>query len=404
MAKAIEKQSNKMKTKNTSTPDTKLRFLYSLLFIFLIALPLPAGASKKSDGNQILAIGTSVIRKENLAKAKKNAISQALMKGIEDYLVRRLGSEGMVNNFQRLVHEIIPVARENIENFHILAEDQTGDVYKILVRLKINKKVIDEKLRRAGLVSIKGPATKMLFMISEADERGTRYWWKYPEDASAMSSIELALHNAFQDRGFSPINRRVNIPEAEFSEDMRSSDLSADAILTWGKLFSADVVICGRTKVMDEEDVSLTLKAIDVIKGSLIYQGMHIEPILKDPEGNAQMIETLKRLVNHLAIRLTPAIVKAAGPARKESIVLEATLTGLKTYRQFIDFRNFLRKDVTGVKSVKQTRVRKNSISFEIEFEGDGNKFLERVMNHENLPLLLDFNRTEDEKIIFEVQ
>ena len=112
-----------MKNKNTSTPDTKLHFLYSLLCIFLIALPLPAGASKKSDDNQILAIGTSVIRKENLAKAKKKAISQALMKGIEDYLVRRLGSEGMVNNFQRLVHEIIPVARENIENFHILAED-----------------------------------------------------------------------------------------------------------------------------------------------------------------------------------------------------------------------------------------------------------------------------------------
>lgn len=393
-----------MKNKITSTPYTKLHFLCLLLSIFLIAIPLSARASKKSDGNQILAIGTSVIQKKNLAKAKEEAISQALMKGIEDYLVRRLGSEGMVINFQRLVHEIIPVARENIENFHILAEDQTKNAYKILVRLRINKKVIDEKLRRAGLVIIKGPATKMLFMISEADERGTRYWWKDPEEASAMSSIELALHNAFQDRGFSPINRRVNIPEAEFSEDMRSSDLSDNAILTWGKLFSADVVICGRTKIMDEEDASLTLKAIDVTEGSLIYQGMRIEPILKDTQGNAQMIETLKKLVKHLAIRLTPAIIKAAGPAREESVVLEATLTGLKTYRQFIDFRNFLRKDVTGIKSVKQTRVRKDSISLEIEFEGDGNKFLERIMNHENLPLLLDFNQTEDEKIIFEVQ
>ncbi len=376
----------------------------SLPCIFLFIHPLSTEASEKLEQNEIFAIGTGAIHRGNLAQAKEKALSQALMKGMEDYLVHRLGSEGMVNNFQRLVREIIPGAREEIENFHILAENQSEKEYKILVRLRINKKVIDEKLRRAGLVIMKGHAIKVLFMISETLEEQARYWWKDPEEPAAMSAIELVLHNAFQERGYNPINRRLNIPEAEFPEDMRTLDLTDENILTWGGLFSADVVIRGRTGVIDEKEVFLILKAMAVNEGGLICQGMHIEPFEMDSEGNAEIAGTLEKLVDYLASRLTPAIVQAAGSAQQEIQTLEVTLTGLEAYRQFVDFRNFLRKYVTGVKSMKQTRVRKDSISIEVEFEGDENKFMESVLNHENLPLLLDFKLTEDGKILLEVE
>jgi len=383
---------------------SRLLLICSLLCISLFTSPQSAEASKKSEGVEILAIGTGAIHRENLAQAKDKALSQALMKGMEDYLVRRLGREGMVNNFQRLVQEIIPGAREGIENFHILAENRAENKYKILVRLRINKKVIDERLRIAGLVTMEGPSIRVLFMISETQEGQPLYWWKNPEEPSAMGAVELILHNAFQERGFSLINRQVNIPEIEFSDEMRSTDLTDENILTWGRLFSADVVIRGRTGIIDDKEVFLTLKAMSVNEGRLICQGMHIEPIEADREDSAKISEALKKLANYLASKLTPAIFRAAGSGHKETQILDVTLTGLKTYRQFVDFRNFLRKDVPGVKSVKQTRVRKDSISIEVKFEGDGNKFMENVLNHENLPLLLDFNRTEDGKILLEVE
>jgi len=383
---------------------SRLLLICSLLCISLFTSPQSAEASKKSEGVEILAIGTGAIHRENLAQAKDKALSQALMKGMEDYLVRRLGREGMVNNFQRLVQEIIPGAREGIENFHILAENRAENKYKILVRLRINKKVIDEKLRIAGLVTMEGPSIRVLFMISETQEGQPLYWWKNPEEPSAMGAVELILHNAFQERGFSLINRQVNIPEIEFSDEMRSTDLSDENILTWGRLFSADVVIRGRTGIIDDKEVFLTLKAMSVNEGRLICQGMHIEPIEGDREDSAKISEALKKLANYLASKLTPAIFQAAGSGHKETQILDVTLTGLKTYRQFVDFRNFLRKDVPGIKSVKQTRVRKDSISIEVEFEGDENKFMESVLNHENLPLLLDFNRTEHGKILLEVE
>jgi hypothetical protein len=393
-----------MDTIPIKTTFSRLLLICPLLCISFFIFPHSAEALKKSEGTEILAIGTGAIHGGNLAQAKEKALSQALMKGMEDYLVRRLGREGMVNNFQRLVQEIIPGARDGIENFHILAENRTEDAYKILVRIRINKKVIEEKLRIAGLVTMEGPAIRVLFMISETQEGQTRYWWKDPEEPSAMSAIELILHNAFQERGFSLINRQVNIPEVEFSDEMRSTDLTDENILTWGKLFSADVVIRGRTGIIDDKEVFLTLKAMSVNEGHLICQGMHIEPIETVPDGSAKISEALKKLANYLASKLTPAIFQAAGLGHKKTHILDVTLTGLKNYGQFVDFRNFLRKEVPGIKSVRQTRVRKNSISIEVEFEGDENKFIASVLNHENLPLLLDFSRTEDGKILLEVE
>jgi hypothetical protein len=219
-----------------------------------------------------------------------------------------------------------------------------------------------------------------------------------------MSATELVLHNAFQERGFSPINRRLNIPETEFPDEMTSPDLTDQNILTWGRLFSADVVISGKTGIIDENEAFLSLKAMSVQEGGLICQGMHIEQIETDREGNAKVTEALEKLGNYLALKLTPAIVQAAGPKQQEVQTLDVTLTGLTTYRQFMDFRNFLKKNVSGIISIKQTKVTKDSISMEIDYKGDENKFIKSVLNHEKLPLLLDHTLTEDGKILLEVQ
>ena len=69
-----------------------------------------------------------------------------------------------------------------------------------------------------------------------------------------------------------------------------------------------------------------------------------------------------------------------------------------------MDFRDFLVKNVTGVKSVKQTRVKKDSIYMEVQFKDDENKFMERVLNHANLPFLLDHRLTEEGTILIEVK
>lgn len=121
------------------------------LSILNTCLPI-ATTSAMGGQDEILVIGTGRINDGNVARARRAAISEALIKGVEAYLARRLGRQGMINNFPRLLQNVIPKAREEVENFRILAEEKVEAQYKIFVRVKINKELMDEKLREIGLV------------------------------------------------------------------------------------------------------------------------------------------------------------------------------------------------------------------------------------------------------------
>lgn len=379
-------------------------FIFFLLCFFLPEVPfLHAETEGKPSENEVFAIGTGTIVSGNLARAKERAVSQALTRGVENYLVRRLGKQGVANNFQRLIQEIIPKAEEDIENFHILAEDQIGAKWKVLVRLRINGKFLNERLRQAGIVFTEGPPLKLLFLVSETRGGNVSCWWRDPETRSALSPTELALHSLFQERGFRPINRVLSIPEAEYTEDMVSADLQDIGILKWGTLFSADVVIYGQAEVIEEKEVSISLEAFDVSQGVRIGQDILSEPVMEGPEGREGIIETIDRAVKLLAARLTPTIIRVSVSDQKMVNSVEITIKGLTNFRQFSLLRDFLRKDVTGVKSVRQTRIRKDSISIAIEFTGDKYELLGRVLNHENLPLEINFHQTEEGEIVLTV-
>ena len=383
----------------------KLISVFSMLFVVFSGTAFSdAEIQGKPMTKKILAIGTSSVVKGNPALAKKTAISKALMKGVENYLVYRLGSQGVVNNFQRFIEEILPGVKEEVESFHILTEKQIGDEYKVLLQLSINEKATDEKLREAGLIFMEGSSIKVLFLVSEAKDETISYWWEEPEVHSALSPIELVLSKVFQKRGFNPVNRALNAPMTEYPKALRSPELEDADVLRWGKLFSSDVVIYGQTSIVEEREISLTLNAFDVNQGVQISQDYEVEQVEEGIEVNEQKIEILERLVDHLAERLTPVIVRTVRHDHEKTHQFEITLKGLTSLKQFRIFRDFLRKDILGVRSVRQTRVRKNSISVAIEFQGERDKFLDYILNHEGLPFPLNVVQTKEGKILFRIE
>ncbi|MGD9034344.1 MAG: hypothetical protein PVH02_16865, partial [Desulfobacteraceae bacterium] len=338
----------------------------------------------------------------NVAKARKMAIAEALVKGVEEYLGRRLGSQTMINNFPRLLQDVIPRAREEIENFHILAEERMDKKYKILVRVKVNDKVMEEKLREIGVIFMEGPPIKVLFLVSQTDtrEEKTLYWWKAPETDSALSLVELALHRVFQERGFQPISRLLRTPEGGYFPEMKALDLSDEDAIRWGELFSADVVVRGRCEIIGGDEVSIVLKALHVEHSIMIGRDMQSERMADGAGDMEQIVETIEIAVNNVASRLTPEIMTAIELPETETAQLSLSLKGLRSFRQFREFKDFLEKRVPGVKSVRQTRLRGNSVSLAVEFLGDEEKFVERVSSHEKLPFKADWAKTEEGEIV----
>jgi hypothetical protein len=377
----------------------------AIILIFL-SPPSMAQTDKKRGQSEILVIGTGIIAGGNVAKAKQTAISQALMLGVEDYLTKRLGDLGMINNFPRLINNVIPGAKDVIENFNILAEERTDAVYKILVRVKINENVMEQKLRETGLILMKGPPIKILFLVSqvEPEKEENTYWWGDPQSVSGLTLTELALHRIFQERGLRPINRLLNMPEGDFSPGMSDLNLSDENAIQWGVIFAADVVIHGRSEIFDGFGVILRLSVVDVKKGLLVYQDTEIERAEADSDNREQLIESVENVISKIAIRMIPPIIKAMEPPEENIQQLEISLKGLKNFQQFRAYRDFLKKEIEGVKSVRQTRIRGDAMSISVEFTGDREQFLDRATTHENLPFDVELKINEDGEIEIKIQ
>jgi hypothetical protein len=101
---------------------------------------------------------------------------------------------------------------------------------------------------------------------------------------------------------------------------------------------------------------------------------------------------------------MIPPIIKAMEPPEENIQQLEISLKGLKNFQQFRAYRDFLKKEIEGVKSVRQTRIRGDAMSISVEFTGDREQFLDRATTHENLPFEVELKIDEDGEIVIKIQ
>ncbi|MBW1912231.1 MAG: hypothetical protein JRI43_03465, partial [Deltaproteobacteria bacterium] len=147
---------------------------------------------------------------------------------------------------------------------------------------------MEERLRETGLVLMEGPPLSILFLVSGEDiseEGKISYWWKEPDSNSGLSNTELALHRVFEERGFSPVNR-LDLPQEGYSPEMIRLDLTDESAIRWGKLFSADVVIVGRSEIIGGETVRVILKALNTAEEVMIYQDIQTDRVNEIDEGS----------------------------------------------------------------------------------------------------------------------
>jgi len=385
----------------------KVSAFWSLLVLTGILIPfsLTFGEPEKEEGT-VLVIGSAPLVSGNIAKAKAQAINEAMRLGVERYMVQRLGSDGMINNFHRVVYEVLPRAGELIENFNVLAEDQSEGDYKILVRIKINEKVLDERLKKMGLIMMEGPPIKILFMVSqiqvERDE--VLYWWNDPQASSGLTPVELALHRVFQARGFTPINRLLYFPEGDYSDEMKNFELSDKEVIQWGRIYSADVVLYGKCLVSGGCSVSVDLRALGVKSGAVIAQGVRAEYMDENVKDMEELMGLIEKAVDEVAAVLVPAIVRETVAEKPAPARLEIALSGFGSFRQVKEIMEFLRSNVEGVQSVRQARIKGRSIFLSIEFLGDEASFLETVSRTKGLSFDMAVERTEEGTILFNIR
>jgi len=382
----------------------QIKFVFFIFFFaFLISsLPLSQTLAEDRRGkDECFAIGTGTIVKGNLVQGKKSAIGDALRKGVEGYLVRLLGNQSVTTHFESLSQGIIPSIDQEIENFHILAEQQVGNRYHVFVKMKINENSMAEKLRETGIFQTVHQSVKVLFMVSESRGPVEVFWWRDAEANSALTPIELALHGVFQDRGFNPVNRIMDLPPSSaLLSGQAAATLRPQEAIQWGRLFKADAVVYGKSLILDDKLI-LNLKALDVRKGSQICEKSGSEKVPPGTVNSEQILDIMRKCVNRLAVDLCPCILKNINTEPEAARKLDVTLANISQPRQFQTFSEFLKTHIPGVKTIIPSRISDDSMSATIDFQGDRITFIGLVMNHQNLPFPLHLGQTDTENILF---
>lgn len=366
-----------------------------IIFFWLLAAGLGPGSAwaasePKAQDDELLCIGRGAIVSANLALARDSAVANALTKGMEAYLLARLGPEVFAAHFQRLIQEVLPGARDAVGNYHILGEEQSGNQVEILVRLRVDKRVVEKRLMEAGILKSEESARKVLFLVSERKKGEISYWWQDPELRSAMTATDVALHNVFQEKGFAPVQRTMGPIQSDLPLKKGVSELSPQEAADWGRAFEADLVILGETDIPSSGPAVIRLRVADVGLAKILCQEDRVFPAERLTGEEGGMVKGLESMVSETVSALTPCLVRSGKSDEPALIRLSVRLENLHSLREATVFRGFLSKDVSGVQSVKQTRMKKDSVSFEVEFKGTQETFLNQVLNHENPPFPLE--------------
>jgi hypothetical protein len=357
---------------------------------------------EQQESNEILVIGTAKIIGGNEAAEREEALSDALKKGVEGYLVKRIGSRGIINNFQKIVHDLVPKSKELVDNFFILSEARLEKELRILVRIRLNENLIDKKMKEYDFIFFEGVPPKVLFLIGQiGPQPGEKtYWWQDLQHPTSPNRIDSYFAKLFEESGLQTVNRFSQTPAQDLAPEMSGLELNEDQLHQWGGLFNAEVVLYGTYEGTAYKEVIINLSALDVRKGTWILKDHLIE---KGLEGT-DLTQLTEKAVYKISRRMAPLIVKAFESQEIKTQQFEVTVTGLKSLKQFREIKEFLEKKVKGTQLVKQTGSRGDSVSIIIEYLGDPQKYLAQLANQQSLSFKFSVEKADEGKFIFNIR
>ncbi|MGM0383503.1 MAG: hypothetical protein ACQEQO_08450 [Thermodesulfobacteriota bacterium] len=400
----IKNSKNNMeeKARNPYFFNTVGVFLYigiflSLLFMAISIFDKNSLAQEKTDviADERIVAGTGKIVNANIALARNEAISQAFLKAVEEYLFQTLGRQDIADNFQQLDEEILSQTKEEIQDYQIISEFTTDKYVKILMKVRVDKAMLEKKLQNMKIREVDAVQISVLFLVSEKKEDlSAIYWWGDPTNQTSLTQTELYLSKVFEDKGFRVINRSFFPPEESHDESMYHLTLTNEAAVKWGKLLSAQIVITGQANLYETSKPSIFFKALKVADGTVIAASYR-EGMLNSDIAHEQ--NAMELTINNWANDMIPRIIEAAKPTQTDVNQIFVTIKGIRGYGEFLHFKEFLRNNVPEIQSVLERRLKRDSVKVSVKVKEDSKGLAEKLLNHPKKPFSFEINDVSDQ-------
>lgn len=131
-----------------------------------------------------------------------------------------------------------------------------------------------------------------------------------------------------------------------------------------------------------------------MMDGTVIVQGYR-EGILDSNQREDK--SAIELAINSWAHDMISDIINAFKPAQNVINRIIVMIKGLKTYREFRDFKEFLRKDFPEIRSVLDRSLKRDLVKVAVEVEGGSKRLAEKVRSHPKKPLSFEINEVSDQ-------
>jgi len=342
-----------------------------------------AGAGGKTRGPfTVDIIGRGRIYRDDLAKARSNAIADALQGVVEKAVGLVLSTASVVEDFQLLSDQVYNQTEAFISHYKVLTESTSGGYYRVLVRATVSLSAIQDRLQTTGVLRTDKELPMLLFFLSEQNvgQSSPTFWWSQASSGSDLSVAEKALSEHMRNKGF-PITDRSKInQDVDLEPAYMRSELSDDDAANLGKQLGADVVIIGEGVARRSGNVSdmnigsiqarVSARAIRTDNGMTLASSEETKGVAGGDDG-AGGREALALSASAVAQDLTRQIMSKWREDPQQAVSVGLVVKGIREYADFVRFRKHLKNDIRGVKNVHLLSITTDEAKMDVEFAGN---------------------------------
>ena len=331
-------------------------FFKDKFFLFILLPALVFGFSgnliAQDSAMVVQAIGTGIIRDKDVAAARDEALSNAMVSSVQRAAADLVSVETIVLNFKKLDETIFANNGDYILEYKVLAENMSGKTYRIMVEATLFSEKIKNILSTLETVSTEKDLPKVLFFLAEKniDDIMLSYWWG--EDPTFVKNLsEQAIAQAFIDQGFSIIDHE---PMLQFQPDMiyvNNPYLENEQAVQLGQRLNADIIVVGTAiaEVMPDTlgatnrfcKAELSVRAIRIDTGEEITS-MNQKSVAVSGDNASSGHDALSNAGSLAGKALAPRIVQAWKNSETTSPQIEIFVKGSGDLGNFVGFRKSL--------------------------------------------------------------
>ena len=367
-------------------------FMVFLLVWQTLGISLVARSEEAEQTATLEVIGRGTIFRDNVAKARDEAIADGLWNAVEQGVGLLISSSSVIDHFQLLSDRVYSQAEEFIHDYKVLTESKSGRYYRLVVRATLSMKALHDKLQDIGILMTNEKRPSVLLLLSEQNigQTSPRYSWARSSFGGLPLAVEDTLAGYLRKKGFVIVN-----PETleglviNLWPGYGELELSDEAAAKLAEQVGAEVVIVGRAFArlsgnvlgtdMKSVEAEMSGRAIEANNGMVVASSEATGAAVHANEMVAST-EALTLAASGVAEELSRQLAANWGGEAGEWVLVELVVKGIKEYRDFIKFRTTISKEVPGIKNVYLKAIKAGEAKMDVEVKGDSRMLADELL------------------------